>query len=181
MKKFLVILLTLILAGTLIMMSADKSCCEKSATKCEKDTTKKECKSKQYVCVVSGKPIAEDAQKIKVEYKGKTYYVGCEKCKEAFLKNPEKYTKTCKEEGYYCTKEGCNYKSDKPGKCPKCGTELKKHEYKAVYACPMKSCNFKSDKPGKCPKCGMELKKEAGCKHTEKETHKCTKKEKNKH
>ncbi len=50
---------------------------------------------------------------------------------------------------------------DKPGKCPKCGMELKKVEaVKTAYQCPMKCEGDKTyDKPGKCPKCGMELKK----------------------
>lgn len=69
---------------------------------------------------------------------------------------------------YVCPVEGCKYKSDKPGKCPKCGKELVKKEsccavvakaHEVYYVCPMKQCNYKSDKPGKCPKCGMELKK----------------------
>lgn len=72
--------------------------------------------------------------------------------------------KPCPHEGFYfCPKEGCKYKSDKPGKCPKCGVELKKHEHKVFYVCPMKQCNVKADKPGKCPKCGMELKKKTIC------------------
>lgn len=48
-------------------------------------------------------------------------------------------------------------KSDKPGKCPKCGMDLIVTE-RAVqtYSCPMHP-EIVSDKPGKCSKCGMDL------------------------
>jgi len=51
--------------------------------------------------------------------------------------------------------------SDKPGKCPKCNSELvvdRRGSKQAtfVYTCPMHP-DFTSDKPGKCPKCGMDL------------------------
>ena len=53
--------------------------------------------------------------------------------------------------------------SSKPGKCPKCGTDLtlsKKEQMKMevmkIYTCPMHP-EVTSDKPGKCPKCGMAL------------------------
>lgn len=100
------------------------------------DKTKKECAVKELKCPVSGKLLKKDAKS----------------CDHKTL--------------YYCPKEGCKYKSDKPGKCPKCGVVLKKHELKTIYACPMEKCNYKSDKPGKCPKCGMELKK---CEMSQKE------------
>ena len=46
--------------------------------------------------------------------------------------------------------------SDKPGKCSKCGMDLKEKEQATVaYSCPMKCEGDKTyDKPGKCPKCG---------------------------
>jgi len=44
-------------------------------------------------------------------------------------------------------------KSDKPGKCPKCGMTLVKIK---TYTCPMHK-EVTSNKPGKCPKCGMNL------------------------
>lgn len=80
-------------------------------------------------------------------------------------KESEKSVKECKEGVfYYCPMKQCDYKTDKPGKCPKCGMELKKHEHKVVYVCPMKQCNVQTDKPGKCPKCGMALKEKIlGC------------------
>ena len=49
--------------------------------------------------------------------------------------------------------------SDKSGKCPKCGMDLKETEKTSkTYSCPMHS-DVTSDKPGKCSKCGMDLKK----------------------
>jgi multidrug efflux pump subunit AcrA (membrane-fusion protein) len=52
-------------------------------------------------------------------------------------------------------------RSDKPGRCPKCGMDLvptKRHAPtpKTEYTCPMHP-EVRSDKPGKCPKCGMNL------------------------
>jgi multidrug efflux pump subunit AcrA (membrane-fusion protein) len=52
-------------------------------------------------------------------------------------------------------------RSDKPGRCPKCGMGLvptKRHAptTKTEYTCPMHP-EVRSDKPGKCPKCGMDL------------------------
>lgn len=84
------------------------------------------CKTKVVKCPVSGEVIAKDAKKITTEYKGKTYYFCCDKCKVEFEKNPEKYVKACDHKTVYtCPMKECNFKSDKPGKCPKCGMELK--------------------------------------------------------
>lgn len=82
---------------------------------------------------------------------------------------------------YYCSMKKCDFKSDKPGKCPKCGMELKKHEPKTVYVCPMKQCKVESDKPGKCPKCGMKLKEKKVCCKEEKHDHKHDKDHKHDH
>ena len=53
-------------------------------------------------------------------------------------------------------------KSDKPGKCPKCGMALEKikpsDKITAMYSCPMHP-EITSDKEGKCSKCGMNLEK----------------------
>ena len=52
---------------------------------------------------------------------------------------------------------------DKPGKCPKCGMNLKaklKPVTTETYQCPMKCEGDKTyDKAGKCPKCNMNLAK----------------------
>lgn len=115
-------------------------------------------------CAVCGTAIAKDGVEIKTEYKGKTYYFASEDCKAKFEKEPDKFLEACgKGTFYYCSMKQCDYRTDKPGKCPKCGMELKKHEPKTVYVCPMKQCNVQADEPGKCPKCGMELKKKAVC------------------
>src|SRR5213083_138925 len=72
-------------------------------------------------------------------------------------------TKSLKEESekiiYSCPMHP-DVTSDKPGKCSKCGMNLKEKEIKAsVYACPMKCEGDKTyDKAGKCPVCGMNLK-----------------------
>lgn len=50
-------------------------------------------------------------------------------------------------------------KSEKPGKCAKCGMALKEMKRtKIIYACPMHP-DAVSDKPARCAKCGMNLKK----------------------
>ena len=78
-------------------------------------------------CPVSGKEIKKSEAKVTYEHKGKTYYFSCEKCKEEFIKNPEKYTQKKAEmkEVYTCPMHP-KVKSDKPGKCPKCGMKLEK-------------------------------------------------------
>ena len=71
--------------------------------------------------------------------------------------NPTKKEAQQKKVEYTCPMHS-DVKSDKPGKCPKCGMKLveKRAEAKKEYTCPMHS-DVKSDKPGKCPKCGMKL------------------------
>ena len=54
---------------------------------------------------------------------------------------------------YECPMKACEYKSEKDGKCPKCGMALKKVEAKPVYKCTSEGCKFTSDKEGKCPHC----------------------------
>ena len=80
------------------------------------------------VCPVSGKEIKKSEAKDTYEHKGKTYYFCSANCKEAFMKNPEKYIKKEKaetKEVYTCSMHP-EVKSDKPGKCPKCGMKLEK-------------------------------------------------------
>ncbi len=107
-------------------------------------------KAEKHCCFMSKKDIDKDKAEFKAEYKGKTYYFCCEKCKAAFEKDPEKCLEACKDKHKCC-------------------------EENVSYVCPMKECNVKTDKPGKCPKCGMELKKvvehTADCEHY-KEEHK---------
>jgi len=92
-------------------------------------------------CPVSGKEIKKSEAKATYEYEGKTYYFCCEKCKEEFVKNPEKYTQKKAEmkEVYTCPMHS-DVKADKPGKCPKCGMKLEKKMMKMEHklACPKK-------------------------------------------
>lgn len=64
---------------------------------------------------------------------------------------------------YTCPMPQDSFFSNKPGKCPKCGMELVKHEQHTQsaqatteYTCPMHP-QIISDKPGDCPICGMKL------------------------
>jgi transcription initiation factor IIE alpha subunit len=63
-------------------------------------------------------------------------------------------TKQAEKINYACPMHA-DVKSDKPGKCSKCGMDLK--EVKANFVCPMHA-DITSDKAGKCSKCGMALK-----------------------
>jgi len=78
------------------------------------------------VCPVSGKEMKKSEAKITYEYQGKTYYFSCEKCKEAFMKNPEKYKEKAEEKAVYTCPMHPEVKSDKPGKCSICGMKLEK-------------------------------------------------------
>jgi YHS domain-containing protein len=123
---FVLIVVSFVLAPFGVLEAAEKE-------------VKKE-KAVKHSCPMSGKDIDKDKAKFKAEYKGKTYYFCCEKCKAAFEKDPEKCLKASKDKASCC-------------------------EEKVAYVCPMKQCNVKTDKPGKCPKCGMELKKVAAHDH----------------
>lgn len=83
----------------------------------------------------------------KVEHKGKTYTFCCEKCMEAFKKDPEKFAQCCDtKETYVCEAKGCDGKADQAGKCPKCGMELKKVEKHAACCDKAKTCTHKHEK-----------------------------------
>lgn len=116
MKNLWKVLFVVFCAGVII--SLPRICAQKTGESEE---------SKERICPVCKTPIAKDAPQISSEYKGKTYYFCCEKCKAEFEKDPEKYATG------------------------------KEYEGKKVYVCPMKECDYKSADPGKCPKCGMEL------------------------
>ncbi|MGD2092925.1 MAG: YHS domain-containing protein [Candidatus Aminicenantes bacterium] len=108
-------------------------------------------KAKKHDYPMSGKDIDKDKAKFKAEYKGTTYYFCCEKCKTAFEKDPEKYLKETKDkccEGkvfYVCPMKQCNVKTDKPGKCPKCGMDLKKVVEFAAAECEHNKEEHKQD------------------------------------
>jgi manganese oxidase len=58
--------------------------------------------------------------------------------------------------GFYACPMHPEVKSDKEGKCPKCGMALVKQQPPEIYACPMHP-EVVLNKPGKCSKCGMAL------------------------
>jgi len=109
---------------------------------------------------------------VKADHHGKTLTFCSEKCKEAFEKKAADCTCGVT---YKCPMKACEYKSDKDGKCPKCGMALKKVEAKPVYKCTSDGCKFTSDKEGKCPHCKTDLKKAGCC------AHKCESKKHTKH
>jgi YHS domain-containing protein/ssDNA-binding Zn-finger/Zn-ribbon topoisomerase 1 len=78
-------------------------------------------------CPVSGKVIKKSEAKGSAEYQGKTYYFCCEGCKKEFLKDPEKYAqKQTEMKAIYTCPMHPDVRSDKPGKCSKCGMDLQK-------------------------------------------------------
>jgi YHS domain-containing protein len=95
--------------------------------------TTKESPQETVTCPVSGETINKAEAKISWEYKGITYYFCCEGCKAKFMKDPESFLqkkvegKSSCSEAYACPM--CkDVKSDKPGKCPKCGMDMVKME-----------------------------------------------------
>ena len=126
-------------------------------------------------CAVCGKEMKKADAKITYVYKEKTYYFASEKCKEAFVKEPEKFiqAKCCMKDMVCCP--GCG-KGMKKGDvkityeykgqtynfcCEKCKEAFVKEPekfLKTVFACPMHP-EATADKPGKCPKCGMDMEK----------------------
>lgn len=70
---------------------------------------------------------------------------------------------TTQHAAFYACPMHPDVKSDKPGKCPKCGMELtlsKKEQLKKEvtknYTCPVHT-DVVSNHPGKCSKCGSKL------------------------
>ncbi|NIM59963.1 MAG: YHS domain-containing protein [Candidatus Aminicenantes bacterium] len=89
------------------------------------------------VCPVCHNEFKKSEAKATYEHEGKTYYFCSEGCKENFAKNPEKYLKKEAEmkEVYTCPMHP-EVKSDKPGKCSKCGMNLEKkmmHKEKMMH------------------------------------------------
>jgi len=101
------------------------------------------------VCPVSGKTMLKSQAPASYEYEGKTYYFCCEGAKEKFSKDPAKYiAKKAEVADVYTCPMHPEVKSDKAGKCPKCGMNLEKKAMPAAHcqgamhmkemgACPM--------------------------------------------
>jgi YHS domain-containing protein len=64
----------------------------------DKDVEKEKCCEVHKCFSLDKGAFGKDKAKFKAEYKGKTYYFCCEKCKALFEKDPEKLLKCCKEE-----------------------------------------------------------------------------------
>jgi len=69
-------------------------------------------------CPVSGKTVKKSEAKGPYVYMGKTYYFCCDGCREAFIKDPEKYA---------------HNDADNTVMDPVCGMKVKKSEAKATY------------------------------------------------
>jgi len=81
------------------------------------------------VCAVGGKEMKKSEAKATYEYKGKTYYFCCDNCKEAFIKNPEKYTQKKEHEGHM----HADHHAEDTVVDPVCGMKIKKSDAKATY------------------------------------------------
>ncbi|UCC41606.1 MAG: YHS domain-containing protein [Candidatus Aminicenantes bacterium] len=81
------------------------------------------------VCAVSGKEMKKSEAKATYEYKGKTYYFCCDNCKEAFIKNPKKYTQKKGHEGHMLA----GHHAEETVVDPVCGMKIKKSDAKATY------------------------------------------------
>lgn len=138
MKHFKSIIFLSLLVSLLVMFTAGLLATE-NAKECEH--------AEKCCCLLCDHQLTAETAQFKVEYKGKTYFFCNEECKTKFEKDPEKcleYAKAQKEKVVYiCPMKQCGVKSDKPGKCPKCGMELKKTTKAKLCA---KSCCMKKPK-----------------------------------
>jgi len=96
-KFFLSSILVLVLLGGIFTQAISSNVFQDKQTKKETTTksTKSETQVKQkeaekLICAVTGE---EADPKLKMEYKGETYYFCCKKCVKKFKENPEKYIK----------------------------------------------------------------------------------------
>ena len=101
---------------------------------------------KEVKCVSCSKMVKK-SDSIEGKYEGKTYYFDSKKCKEAFLKNPKKMLAK-----YTCPMASCKTFSEKPGKCPKCGMNLKEMKGKKIKHGKEGKGHKDSKKKGKCCK-----------------------------
>lgn len=135
-------------------------------------------------CTTTGKTMKKSDAKATYEYNGKTYYFCCDGCKEAFVKNPEKYIQKKAEEGqmhaHDHAEEGSMHahgEEDGAVVDPVCGMKIKKSDAKATYEYNGKTYYFcmegclekfkknpakyaqKAEEMVKCPVSGKEIKK----------------------
>lgn len=97
----------------------------KKAKAVARKVTKEEV-GKDAVCPVTGEKFKVTAGTGSASYKGKIYYFCCPACDKPFLENPEKYVgkkQAAQAKKYVCPMG--DYQGGKPGKCPKCGMDLK--------------------------------------------------------
>jgi YHS domain-containing protein len=118
-KKSIVLTFVFLLTVALVFAVTDKSS--------EDETVK---------CPVSGKEIKKSEAKSSYEYEGKTIYFCCDNCKEAFVKDPEKYLKKMK-----CSEHAAPAHDGKVVD-PVCNMEFKKEKAKATYEYKGKTYHF---------------------------------------
>lgn len=95
------------------------------AGKAEARKVEKEELGKEATCPVMKDSFKVDEKTLSASYKGKVYYFCCPGCSKPFIENPEKYLQKKQEastKAYACPMNCA--KSDKPGKCPKCGMNM---------------------------------------------------------
>jgi len=81
-------------------------------------------------CPVSGKEIKKSEAKATYEYEGKTYYFCCENCKDAFMKDPEKYAH---QEGGKSGAMHAHHEAEAEVVDPVCGMKINRDEAKATH------------------------------------------------
>lgn len=91
-------------------------------------------------CATTGKTMKKSEAKATYEYNGKTYYFCCNGCKEAFVKDPEKYIQKATTEEHMhgqaqAEEEHMHASSEEEGTVvdPACGMKIKKSDAKATY------------------------------------------------
>jgi YHS domain-containing protein len=113
------------------------------------------------VCPGCGHKMEKSDVKVSYEYKGKTYYFCCEGCKAKFVENPEKaLQKKAEMKAVYTCPMHPEVKSDKAGKCPKCGMNLEKKKMAKEKMMQMEHMDKehmhkKGEEKACCPMMGM--------------------------
>ncbi|MGE5340099.1 MAG: YHS domain-containing protein [Candidatus Omnitrophota bacterium] len=115
---------------------------EEKALTCSKEAKKDQCKAtcsascKEVCCPICKTKVDKEKSEFRTEYKDGVYYFCSEKCKAEFDANPTKYEQGCHYKYVYvCMTDKEKYAQ--PGKCPKCGTELRKTEAKVCTCVEM--------------------------------------------